>query len=117
MESIEECIKNKNYGTPTSMYPTFILGSSSRKSKAGILRENFKDIMITNYEVVKINDSAAAVTMITVKIAYEYKGMLKEKNVDFRVIYEVNGEVNNRLKLNGSWKITNIEGISYMMIE
>lgn len=55
--------------------------------------------------------------MIAVKIAYEYKGMLKEKNVDFRVIYEVNGEVNNRLKLNGSWKITNIEGISYMMIE
>jgi len=112
-----ECIKNKNYGTPTSMYPTFILGSSSRKSKAGILRENFKDITITDYEVVKINDSAAAVTMITVKIAYEYKGLLKEKNVDFRVIYEVNGEVNNRLKLNGSWKITNIEGISYMMIE
>ena len=112
-----KCIRNKNYGTPTSMYPTFILGNSSKKSKAGVLRENFKDITITNYEIDKINDIGAAVTMITMKISYEYQGLLTEKNVDFRVIYEVNGEVNNRLKLNGSWKITNIEGISYILKE
>ena len=37
--------------------------------------------------------------------------MTKNKELDFRMIYEKNGETENRLVKSGTWKIVNIEGI------
>ncbi|MFK4965504.1 hypothetical protein [Lactococcus garvieae] len=108
-----ECIRNKNYGTPVSMYPSTIYKTLSIKTKAGFLREEFQNIVIKNYSLIKIEDTAGAVTLVTVNINYEYGDNSNEEVFEFRTLYEVDGEIENRLALNGEWKIVNLERFLY----
>jgi hypothetical protein len=44
-------------------------------------------------------------------MVYSLDGVCKNKELVFRMIYEKQGEVENRLIEGGEWKIVNIEGI------
>ncbi|MFK4926316.1 hypothetical protein ACI1TM_06495 [Lactococcus garvieae] len=95
------------------MYPSTIYKTLSIKTKAGFLREEFQNIVIKNYSLIKIEDTAGAVTLVTVNINYEYGDNSNEEVFEFRTLYEVDGEIENRLALNGEWKIANLERLSY----
>ena len=51
-------------------------------------------------------------THVFVSVVYKLDGVTKNKELDFRMIYEKNGATENRLVGSGTWKIVNIEGIA-----
>ncbi len=50
-------------------------------------------------------------THVYISMVYSLDGVCKIKELVFRMIYEKQGEVENRLIEGGEWKIVNIEGI------
>lgn len=106
-----ECIKKRNFGTPVSFYFESIFGKVSVKEKAGLFRKEYENIRLDSYSIAKIDDIGASVTHVYVSTGYKIDGVTKNKELDFRMIYEKNGETENRLVEGGKWKIVNIEGI------
>lgn len=107
-----ECIKKRNFGTPVSLYFENIFGKVSVKEKAGLFRKEYKNLKLDRYSVAKIDDRGASVTHVFVSVVYKLYGVTKNKEIDFRMIYEKNGKTENRLVEGGIWKIVNIEGIT-----
>lgn len=106
-----EYIKNKNYGSPISFYSESIFGKVSVTEKAGIFRENYSSIVIDEYKVSRIEDISSAITHVYISVNYTFEKISRRKEIDFRMIYEVDGDIENRLKEGGKWKIVNIEGL------
>lgn len=106
-----ECIKKGNFGTPVSLYFENIFGKVSVKEKAGLFRKEYENVKLDSYSIAKIDDRGASVTHVFVSVVYKLDGVTKNKEIDFRMIYEKNGETENRLVEGGIWKIVNIEGI------
>ncbi|EAE9169161.1 hypothetical protein BU180_08050 [Listeria monocytogenes] len=104
-------IKKKNFGIPVSFYPENIYGEVSVRKKAGLFRNEYENIRLDSYSIAKVDDRAAAVTHVYVSTDYQLDGASRKKELDFRMIYEKNGETENRLVEGGTWKIVNIEGI------
>lgn len=106
-----ECIKKGNFGTPVSLYFENIYGKVSVKEKAGLFRKEYEDIRLDSCSITKIDDKGASVSHVYISMVYRLDGVCKNKELDFRMIYEKQGEVENRLIEGGEWKIVNIEGI------
>lgn len=81
------------------------------KEKAGLFRKEYEDITLDSYSITKIDDKGASVTHVYISMVYSLDGVCKNKELVFRMIYEKQGEVENRLIEGGEWKIVNIEGI------
>ncbi|HCM89019.1 MULTISPECIES: hypothetical protein [Vagococcus] len=109
-------IQNKNYGSPVDFYPQSLFKSVIKNEKAGLLKKQFKNIEINNIEIISIEDSASAVSNVKINVAYDINKIKYTSEIDFRMIYEVDGEVHNRLVPNGKWTIYNIEGIIHQFI-
>lgn len=107
-----EYIKIGNYGLPVSYYPESIYGKVTVKEKAGKLKEAYKDIKINRFFLGSITDIGSALTEVGIIINYESGNKSKEKEIKLRMIYELNGEVINRLVVGGRWKIVNLENIA-----
>lgn len=79
------------------------------KEKARLFRKEYEDIRLDNYSITKIDDKGAPVTHVYISMVYRIDGVCKNKELDFRMIYEKQGEVENRLIEGGGRKIVNIE--------
>lgn len=113
-----EYIAKGNYGTPVEFYPKSLFGIVSKKEKAGKLKEEFKNISITNYSIVEILDDAPAITIVKADIWLRKNGDSESEvveRIEFRLIYEIDGQVGNRLNSGGEWTIYNIEGIAFQL--
>ncbi|EAK8452423.1 hypothetical protein A6C59_03440 [Listeria monocytogenes] len=106
-----DCIKKRNFGTPVSFYLENLFGKVSVKEKAGLFRREYENVILDNYSIAKIDDKSAAVTHVYVSAVYKVDGVAENGELDFRMIYEKQGEIENRLVTGGDWKIVNIEGI------
>lgn len=106
-----ECIKKRNFGTPVSFYLESIFGEVSVKEKAGLFRKEYENVKLDSYSIVKVDDRGASLTHVLVSVVYKLDEATKNKEIDFRMIYEKNRETENRLIEGGIWKIVNIEGI------
>ena len=113
-----EYIAKGNYGTPVEFYPKSLFGIVSKKEKAGKLKEEFKNISITNYSIVEILDDAPAITIVKADIWFKKNGDSESEvveRIEFRLIYEIDGQIENRLNSGGEWTIYNIEGIAFQL--
>lgn len=106
-----EYISKRNYGSPVQLYPNSILGEVSVNKKAGEFKKEFSKIELLNYVVIWVEDKGSALSEVKIDLSYKLNKFKKQKTIILRLIYEVNGELQNRLVDGGSWKIVNIEGI------
>lgn len=106
-----EYIKEEKYGKLVDFYPISLFKQISIKQKAGFLRNQYKNIIILEFEIINIKDIGSAKTSIDILVNYVMDEKHLSTQINFNMLYEVEGEINNRLLDNGSWKIYNIEGI------
>ncbi|MEK4424648.1 hypothetical protein [Solibacillus sp. FSL K6-1523] len=78
----------------------------SKAKKASEIKEQFKNISISNYEIQEIQDVAPAVTVIKVKINLEVNDKIESVDEEFRLIYSDN-EQNPFVRgaTGGEWKV------------
>lgn len=108
-------IKSRNYGSPVLFYANNLYKDISVNEKAGLFRREFGSIEILDFNVCGVVDESPAVTDVTININYLKNETQKSSNIKFRMVYEIGVEIENRLVRGGSWKIVNIEGISYQL--
>ncbi|MFL2079935.1 hypothetical protein [Marinilactibacillus psychrotolerans] len=110
-----EYIKIGNYGSPVSFYLESIHGKVTVREKAGQLKKAYKDIKINSFFLKNIKDIGSAHTEVGIIINYELDNLSKEKEIQLRMIYELNGETISRLVEGGKWKISNIEKLAIQL--
>ena len=70
-----------------------------------ILREDFKNIKIINYEIINIEDEAPAITNVLCNVKVVRTNIEFQFNCNFRMIYVVDGEISLRDIEHGEWLI------------
>lgn len=111
-----EYIAKGNFGSPVGFYSKNLYVIISTKEKAGRLREEFKNISIIGYSIVEILDEAPAITVVEADVEFKMNNYSEVVGrVEFRLIYEIDGQISNRLNAGGRWTIYNIEGIAFQL--
>ena len=79
---------------------------TSKAKKAGEIKELFKDIVISNYEIQEIQDLGPSVTKIEVKIGLKVNDKIQFSDEKFRLIYS-DSEQNPfvRGSVEGTWRV------------
>ena len=73
---------------------------------AGEIRARYVDKQLTGFELLSIEDGAAAVTTIKVKVVYEENGQAQERELDIRLINEdTSGNPAARGKPGSGWAL------------
>lgn len=105
-----ELWKNKNYGlmakTLSNQHGCFGCDSKSEKKQAGCCRKMFNDKTLVSFEILELEDRAAAMARVLVKTNWTSGGCTKSSNLEFGLIYQ---DINNnsiiRGNPNGKWDI------------
>ena len=98
-------LRTKNYGRAASFLMQFTKQSPNKD--AGLVREIYSNSKINNFEILSVEDIAAAVTEIKIKIFYEGNDD-SINEITFRMVNEdENGNPTIRDKPNSRWCVAN----------
>lgn len=74
----------------------------------GKVREHYKEKKLISFELMEVNDEAAAISVISTKLIYEQDGVVREQIMGFRLLNEdTQGDPVYRGKIGSSWTILN----------
>lgn len=102
-----ELINRKNYGHMFEMMHRGYTGYGSPGAQIGGIREDFSDLSISEFSIVKVDDYAPAICEVTVAVSIRRCGIVKEKECTFRMIFTNGNETAVFGSQQGIWKIVN----------
>lgn len=108
-------INDNNFGYSTRFLPSIVKQDKSTGRLAGDLRVWFEGLNDIKIQRMKVDDIGSARSDIEVIINYKYEQVTYQYVEKLTLIYEVNGEIKNRLIENGQWVIMHLGGLSTKM--
>lgn len=110
-------IMAKNFGSPADFFSDNFFGDLSKQTRIRRLKETFKDKSIETIDKLTCIDIGAANSKVKVELTYSSNLYLNRKEiVTLNLNYELNGEIENRLKVGGKWTIINILGVANSLV-
>lgn len=108
-------IMKGNYGSPTQFYSKQIYGNVSQRERAGSLKKSMESKEVIAVKDIFTADCGPGASDVSLTVIYKVGKDLREKKIELKTVYEVEGREPNRLIKNGIWTIPKIESIGWQL--
>lgn len=96
---------NKNYGAIAKQIHQFSKDNFKLSSEAGKVRKVFENKILSDFKIIKIEDTSASISEVTLNVTFEHNAKPYTKEITLRFIYEgTDAEILIHGETGGQWK-------------